>query len=123
MASTMGVFFLLLAALKLFDLEGFVASFVQYDVLAQRDRRYAYAYPLIEITLGMLSLSGHAVGPVNLLILVVMGVGAYGVFKALQAGKKLECACLGSTLKLKLSTVSLVENLGMGLMALVMLIS
>ena len=48
---------------------------------------------------------------------VLLGVGALGVFNALRKGLDLECACMGTVLKVPLSTVALVEDLGMAFMA------
>ena len=117
----MGVFFLILGLLKLQDLEGFVRNFAKYDLIAKTDRRYGYIYPFMEIILGLLYLWGYFQGLVNLLTLGLMAISAMGVYRAIKRGKNLECACMGTSIKLKLSTVSLVENIGMGSMALLML--
>ena len=42
---------------------------------------------------------------------------ALGVFSALRRGLDVECACMGSVLHVPLSTVALVEDLGMAGMA------
>ncbi len=46
-----------------------------------------------------------------------------GVIRALSKRLDIECACLGTVLKVPLSTVALVEDLGMAAMAAGMLIS
>jgi len=40
-----------------------------------------------------------------------------GVIAALMRGEDLRCACMGTKLDLPLTTVTIVENLGMGTMA------
>jgi hypothetical protein len=51
-----------------------------------------------------------------------MVFGSLGVFHALRQGLDLECACLGTVLHVPLSTVALVEDLGMAAMAAAMLL-
>jgi len=51
-----------------------------------------------------------------------MGFGAIGVFRALRSGLDVNCACMGSALDVPLSTVAVVENVGMTLMAAAMLL-
>lgn len=118
----MGLFFLLFAMFKLFDLNGFADGFQMYDLIAKKERRYAYVYPFIELALGLLYLGEHVLVLTNLITLVVMSVSAVGVIKSVTGGMKIKCACLGTVLSVPLSTVSIVENVGMGIMATVMLL-
>lgn len=116
----MGVFFLVFGLFKLLDLKGFVMSYIGYDVIAKRFTPYAYLYPFIELALAL----GYFLdfGPVNIFTLIIMAVGSIGVFRELLRGSKIKCACLGTYIKLPLTTVSLIEDVAMGLMALVLLI-
>jgi len=124
MSSFMGLFLVNFAMFKLFDLQGFVKGFSMYDIIAQYFPKYALAYPFIELVLGLLYLSSFAPVITSILVLAIMSVGAVGVFKAVITGdKKLKCACLGTTLNVPLSTVSIIENVGMALMALYMIAS
>jgi hypothetical protein len=50
-----------------------------------------------------------------------MTVGTIGVLSALQRGLDINCPCMGSVLDVPLSTVTLTEDIGMGLMAVGML--
>ena len=54
---------------------------------------------------------------------VVMVFGALGVLRALVKGLDVECACMGTVLSVPLSTVALVEDLGMAFMAAIMLLA
>lgn len=117
----MGLFFLLFAMFKFFNISGFADGFQMYDIVARKFRGYAYSYPFIELGLGILYLSGLFPLLANGLTVLVMTISAIGVFKSMRSGSKFKCACLGTVLNVPLSTVSLVENLGMGLMAAYML--
>ncbi|MCB0359057.1 MAG: hypothetical protein KDD44_05465 [Bdellovibrionales bacterium] len=123
MHSFMGTFLCVFALLKLFDLPGFVAGFSMYDLGAQRDKRYAYAYPFIELTLGLSYLAAIAPTLVYLITIVVMGFGGIGVLHGISEGKASRCACMGTTLNVPLTTVAVVEDFGMAVMALVMLLA
>lgn len=119
----MGFFFLLLAMFKLFNLSAFADGFQMYDLVAKKTRLYAYIYPFIELLLGGLFLSGLFPFFTNMITVIVMAISAAGVFVSMKRGYKFKCACLGTVLNVPLSTVSLVENLGMGAMAALMLIN
>jgi hypothetical protein len=116
----MGFFLVVFALLKLFDLSGFADGFQMYDLLAKNFRPYAYIYPFIELALGLAYLAFWRPTTVYLATIIVLGFGALGVINALRRGMDVNCACMGNTLKVPLSTVALVENLGMVAMALVM---
>ena len=117
----MGLFFLFFASFKLMDINAFADGFCGYDLIAARSRAYAYAYPFIELLLAVSYLSGFAPLFTNGFTLLLMAVGGAGVIHSISKGRKLNCACLGKVMSVPLSVVSVVENLGMGLMALLML--
>lgn len=54
----------------------------------------------------------------NSITVLLMFVGSIGVYKALTSKRKFKCACLGTSLKLPMTKIALVEDLGMGVMAL-----
>lgn len=117
MGSSMGFFLCLLSMFKLFDIQGFADGFQMYDIIGKHFRLYAMLYPFMELALG-LSYLAHALPlATNLITLIVMSISALGVIKSIQAGMNIRCACLGTVLKVPLSTVSVIENVGMGLMA------
>ncbi len=58
----------------------------------------------------------------NLTNLVVMTVSIIGVLQTVLNKKKIQCACLGDVFKLPMSTVTIVEDGLMILMAIVMLL-
>lgn len=118
----MGYFFVFLSMFKFFDLNGFVEGFSSYDLVAQKFPMYGYAYPFIELMLGLAYVAHFLPFVINLSTIVVMTVSAAGVIKTMLSGKKFSCACLGTVLKVPLSTVSILENVGMALMAIFMLV-
>lgn len=119
MSGLMGYFLVILAMFKFFDLRGFVSAFKKYDVLAQKSTYYGYTYPFLELSLGLSYLSGITPLLINFLTFMLMVLSAYSVIKALFSRLTVTCACLGTALNLPLGTVAIVENIGMGLMALV----
>jgi len=121
MSNFMGGFFIVFSFFKLLDLRGFADSYQMYDVIAQRFRSYGYAYPFIELLLGMAYLAGFQPVLTNVVTLIVMSVSAFGVFKSLVAKRKVRCACLGTVFNLPMTTVTLVEDSLMAGMAALML--
>lgn len=118
MSLFMGYFFIFLALFKFFDIPGFVSNFLNYDFISQRYPSYAYFYPSIELILGLGFISGFFPILMNIFTIVVMGFTAVGIIQTLFAGKELNCACLGSVIKLPLGTISVIETIFMSLMAL-----
>jgi hypothetical protein len=121
MHSFMGIFFVQFSLFKLVDLRGFVAGYQKYDLLAKKSAAYAYLYPFIELGLGLLYLSEEFLIPTYWATIAIMLFGFLGILKSLRAGYQFNCACLGTILKVKLSQVSIIENLGMAAMAAGML--
>lgn len=117
----MGFFFCQFAMLKLFNLEGFADGFQLYDIVAKESRIYAIAYPFIELALGLAYLAFFVPTLTYIVTIIVMGVGLVGVIKAMQRKLNVNCACMGTVLNVPLSTVTLTEDLAMGIMALIML--
>lgn len=114
-----GLSMCVLALLKLQDVERFSSMFLGYDLLARRWVPYAYLYPFAEAAAGILMVAGvlHAVSiPIAL---VIGGIGAVSVFKAVYIDKRdIKCACVGGDSRVPLGAVSLAENLMMVGMAL-----
>lgn len=112
----------LLGLQKLQDVERFATMFLNYDLLAQRWVRYGYIYPFVETGAGLLMIAGVLTWLSAPAALIVAGIGAVSVFKAVYIDKReLKCACVGSDSKVPLGFVSLTENLMMVGMAVWML--
>ena len=113
----------LLAMLKLRDVETFSTMFLNYDLLARRWVPYGYVYPFAELAAGVLMAAGVLTWLAAPLGLVIGGIGAVSVFKAVYLDKReLKCACVGGDSNVPLGFVSLTENLMMVAMAAWMLV-
>lgn len=114
----------ILAMLKLQDIEKFSTMFLGYDLLARRFVPYAYAYPVLEFGTGAL-MAAHALDWLSIPVALTIGsVGALSVFYAVYIQQReLKCACVGGSSNVPLGFVSLSENLAMIGMAIWMLAS
>ncbi|PAL22358.1 glutaredoxin family protein [Sphingopyxis sp. GW247-27LB] len=113
---------IVLALLKLQDVDKFATMFLNYDLLARRWVPYASIYPFAEGLAGVL-MTAHALPWLSIPVaLFIGGIGAVSVFKAVYVDRRdIKCACVGGSSKVPLGFVSLTENLMMIAMALWML--
>jgi copper chaperone CopZ len=117
----MAGFFLVFAFFKLLDLRAFVDAYAGYDLLAARWHGWGYVYPFVELGLGAAYLAHWQPEITAWVTLIVMGFSAIGVIRAVMSQTKIRCACLGTVFQLPMSTVTIVEDVGMVLMAAAML--
>ena len=122
MLGFMGWFFLIFGGLKGIRIHGFVEAYQMYDVLAMRSKAYTYAYPFLELGFGIAYLLAWQVQLVSAVVLPVMLVGAYGVYRKLRAREEIPCACLGTVFKVPMTWVTLAEDLLMAAMALMIIL-
>ena len=113
----MGVFMVTFAAFKFVGYKTFVGAFAGYDLVAVRFNLYGKLFPFIQLLLGLLYILNWLPFVRDVAVLLIAGVASCGVLKALQQKKTVRCACLGNVIKLPLSTISLLEDLGMVAMA------
>lgn len=123
MLDMMGWFFLIFSGLKLLNWRGFVMAYQEYDVIAAKSKVYAQLYPLIELTLALLYLTRTQINIAAWVTLIIMVVGAAGVFRELRRGHAIRCACIGVVFKVPMTWVTLGEDLIMAVMAAVILFS
>ena len=121
MHAFMGLFLIMFSMFKFFNLSGFADGFQMYDLLAKRFRPYALLYPFLELGLGLSYLAAFSLKATYIATIILMTFGACGVFVAMRNKLKINCACMGTVLDVPLSTVALVEDLGMAFMAAGML--
>jgi hypothetical protein len=119
--SFMGVFFVVFAGFKLSNLKEFAYGFQSYDIVAAKSLVYSFAYPFIQLLLGTAYLLGANRG-IDVLVLAISLISGFGVLQALRSKNKIHCVCLGNVIELPLSTISFVEDFGMALMALAMIL-
>tara|TARA_B100000941_G_scaffold1689_1_gene1035 strand:+ start:86 stop:796 length:711 start_codon:yes stop_codon:yes gene_type:complete len=122
MVSYMGIFFLLFSFLKLIDVKGFSGSFKKYDLISKIIPSFAITYPFIELFLALTFLSGYFLITSYIMTLLFMTSQFFGVFISLQKKEVIKCACMGSSINIDISTLTLFENLVMILMSSYMII-
>lgn len=118
----MAGFFLVFTFFKLLDIQAFADAYAGYDLLAARWRTWGLIYPFVELALGIAYLANIAPIATAWVTILVMGFSAIGVIRAVLDKRSIRCACLGSVFNLPMSQVTIVEDVGMVLMALAMLV-
>ncbi|MEN3324912.1 MauE/DoxX family redox-associated membrane protein [Mariniflexile soesokkakense] len=122
MLDFMGLFYVVFSFFKLLDLKGFPESFKMYDPLAKVMPIYGLVYPFIELALGILFLMRIQIPVALVVTLIILGITTIGVTKTLLDKKSIQCACLGTALKLPMTKATFIENSIMIVMAIIMLI-
>ncbi len=117
----MAGFFLVFSFFKLLDVRAFANAYAGYDLLAARWHGWGLVYPFVELALGMAYLANFNPLLTHWATIIVMGFSAIGVIRAVTNKTQIQCACLGTVFKLPMSTVTIVEDVGMVLMAAWML--
>ncbi len=115
-------FFLVFSGFKLMGLKGFAEGYSTYDLLAKQWFGYGYIYPFIELFFGLSMILLPHTSWLLWTELIVMAFSGLGVAIKLAKGEKFQCACLGTFLKVPLTKVTLIEDFGMALLALVLLL-
>lgn len=121
MLDFMGLFYIVFSFFKLLDLKGFPQSFRMYDPLAKLIPLYGWVYPFIEVALGVMFLMRVEIPLALIVTLIILGVTTIGVTKVLLDKKSIQCACLGTALKLPMTKATFIENSIMIVMAIIML--
>ena len=124
----MGLFFILFSLMKMLDWKGFVEAFGTYDLVAGKNKLYAWVYPALEFALGLIFLVNYFIGAFYLdvvawVTLVIMVIGGIGVGKKLLKKEKFKCACLGTFINVPLTKVTLLEDILMAFMAVILIFS
>ena len=113
----MGMFFMVFSFFKLLDLKGFQASFKMYDPMAVVWHAYGLIYPFLELALGVCYIRDFVPDGVLWITIIVLGITTVGVVKTLLKKRSIQCACLGSVLKLPMTEATFIENAIMIVMA------
>jgi hypothetical protein len=121
MLDFMGGFFLVFSFFKFLDLKGFAPSFAMYDLIAKKLPFYGKVYPFLEVVLGALFITRFEVQIVLYITLVILGSTTLGVIRSLLDKRKIQCACLGTALKLPMTEATFIENAVMLAMTFYML--
>ncbi len=113
----MAGFFLCFSYFKLINVKGFADSYSMYDVVAKRIKIWGFIYPFTELALGILYAMNLYPLYTNIATIVIMGIGSIGVIQSVVNKKKIQCACLGAVFNLPMSTITIIEDLLMVVMA------
>ena len=114
----MAAFFIIFGVFKIINWHAFAEAYAMYDIIAQRSTIYAYAYPLIEVGLGLAYLFRIYPIATNLITFIVMLISSIGVALELLKKRSIVCACLGVVFKIPMTYVTLIEDILMAGMAL-----
>lgn len=123
MLDFMGLFYVVFSFFKLLDLKGFPESFKMYDPLAKAIPVYAWIYPFIEVALGLMFLMRFEIQIALVITIIILGITTFGVTRTLLNKESIQCACLGTALKLPMTKATFIENSIMIVMAVLMLIN
>lgn len=123
MLDFMGLFYIVFSFFKFLDLKGFPDTFRMYDPLAKVLPVYGWAYPFIELALGIMFLMRFQIGIALIATLIILGITTLGVTRVLLDKKSIQCACLGTALKLPMTKATFIENTIMLVMAIWMIIN
>ena len=119
MIDFMGLFFIVFSFFKFLDYKNFPNSFSMYDPLAKSITTYGWIYPFIETMLGLMFLSRINIILSLALTIGVLGITTIGVIKVLYNKENIQCACLGTAIKLPMTIATLIENGIMIVMAII----
>ncbi len=117
----MAGFFLCFSYFKLINVKGFADSYGMYDVVAKRIKVWGFIYPFVELALGIAYVIDFNPLVTNIVTVAVMGISSIGVIESVANKKKIQCACLGAVFNLPMSTLTIIEDLLMVVMAGVMI--
>jgi copper chaperone CopZ len=117
MMGFMAGFYIVFGAFKLLDVPAFAEAYSRYDVIAKVWKPWGYIYPFVEVALGFGFLFWLDMVTLSWIALVLSVVGAIGVIQANLGKQTIQCACLGTVFQLPMSVVTIIENVGMAVMA------
>ena len=118
----MGLFFIVFSFFKFLDYKGFPDSFKRYDPLAKYLPFYAKFYPFLETGLGISYLLEFQILISIIVTILILSMTTFGVIKALFQKSQIQCACLGTALKLPMTEATLMENIIMLIMSSLLLL-
>ena len=119
MMDFMGIFFIVFSFFKFLDYKSFPNSFAMYDPLAKVLPLYGWIYPFIETILGLMFLFRFQLFTSIIITILLLSITTYGVVNVLKNKQTIQCACLGTAIKLPMTIATLIENGIMIIMALI----
>lgn len=122
MEAFMGYFFLFFSLFKMLDVPAFAMAYKKYDILAASVPLWGKIYPFVELVLAWWYLSGTSSITTHSITAVLMLVGLIGVTRSVLDKQQIQCACLGTGFNLPMSSVTIIEDATMLLMAVGMIV-
>ncbi len=122
MMDFMGLFFIIFSFFKFLDYKNFPKSFSMYDPLAKNISIYGWIYPFIETFLGLMFLFRIQIFLSLVFTIIFLGITTIGIIKVLKNKEEIQCACLGTAIKLPMTIATLIENGIMIIMAIITII-
>ena len=119
----MGLFYIVFSFFKFLDYKNFPSTFSMYDPIAKTFPFYGWMYPFIETILGLLFLLRIQLFISLCVTITILGITTVGVIRSLMNKSNIQCACLGTALKLPMTKATFIENFIMIIMAVWMIIS
>ncbi len=120
--SFMGVFFIVFACFKLVSLKTFAYGFQSYEVMKHHSVFWGYVFPFVQLVFGLCYVLSFSSRTLDGVVGVWSLVNASIVWLTIRSKNDVHCVCLGNIIKLPLSTISFIEDFGMGVMVFVMLV-
>jgi copper chaperone CopZ len=117
MQNFMAGFFIVFGAFKLLDVPNFAQAYARYDVVAKAFKPWGFAYPFVQAGLGFMFLFSLQLPVALWAALILSVVGAIGVIQSVLSKQTIQCACLGTVFQLPMSTITIIEDVGMAVMA------
>lgn len=119
----MGGLMIIFGGLKLMGIEVFIKVFPLYDLIAKRIKPYRFVYPLLQVLLGMFFITGSIPLIRNSVTIIISLSGLIGMIKVVSRRGAIRLSYLGTILRLRFSTVILIENTLMVLLGMIMFFS
>lgn len=119
----MGLFFIVFSFFKFLDYKNFPGTFKMYDPIAKVIPLYGWIYPFVESMLGLAFLIREQLYIALIISLFILVITTVGVITTLMRKESIQCACLGTALKLPMTTATIIENSIMLFMTVWMLIN
>lgn len=119
----MGGFMLFFGSLKLMGVETFIKVFPLYDLIAKRIRPYKYIYPFLQIFIGMSFFIGSLDFFREAIVVLMSLASLIGITSVVSKRGAVRFSYLGTILRLRFSTVVIIENTVMIVACLLMLIA
>lgn len=119
----MGGFMIVFGSLKLMGIEVFIKVAPLYDLIAKSFRPYKYFYPLIQVFIGILYIIGIFQIFISLVSLAFGLSSLIGMLQILARRGPIKLSYLGNIIRLRFSTVAVLENTIIVVLSTVMLIT